>query len=255
MRLIDRLCNPKKELKLFRFRLKNRKKDTFVCPLCRYNGPFMDHNRPVGYRKHAKCPNCFAKERHRLQYLVIQHVLKDFKAPEMTMLHFAPEAIFRTFFSKRFGKYETADLYREDVDHKVDIQNLPFADSSYDFVYASHVLEHVPDDIKAIKEISRILKTNGIAILPVPLVAEKTIEYPEPIPQEDDHVRAPGYLDYFSRFIPYFSKIEKYTSDSYPDIYQLFVYEDRGKWPTDNCPLRPAMKGEKHLDIVPVCYA
>ena len=200
-------------------------------------------------------PICFAKERHRLQHLVIQRVLEDFKTSEMTMLHFAPEAFFRSFFSKRFGKYETAELSRGDVDHKVDIQDLPFADSSYDFVFDSHVLEHVPDDIKAIKEISRILKPNGVAMLPVPLVAEKTIEYPEPIPQEDDHVRAPGYLDYFGRFNPFFSKIEKYTSDSYPNIYQLFVFEDRAKWPTDDCPLRLAMEGEKHIDVVPVCYA
>ena len=248
-------CNPKNELKLLKFRLKNWKKDTFFCPICEYKGPFIDHNRPVGYRKHAKCPNCSAKERHRLQYLVIQCVLEDFRTSEMAMLHFAPEAFFRSFFSKRIGKYETADLDREDVDHKVDIQNLPFADSSYDFVFASHVLEHVPDDLKAIKEIRRILKNNGVAILPVPMIAEKTIEYPKPIPQEDYHVRAPGYLDYFDRFTPFFSNIKRYTSHSFPNIYQLFVYEDRSKWPTDDCPLRPAMEGEKHIDVVPVCYA
>lgn len=255
MRLIHCLCNPKKELKLLKFRLKNRKKDNFVCPVCRYTGPFMDHNRPAGYRKHANCPNCFAKERHRLQYLVVQHVLEDFKTSEMTMLHFAPEKFFRSFFSERFGKYETADLNRRDVDHKVDIQNLPFADSSYSFIFASHVLEHIPDDIKAIKEIRRILKPNGVAMLSVPLVAEKTIEYPEPNPQEHNHIRAPGCLDYYDRFTPFFSKIEKYTSESFPEKYQLFVYEDRSKWPNDDCPLRLAMEGEKHIDIVPVCYA
>jgi ubiquinone/menaquinone biosynthesis C-methylase UbiE len=170
------------------------------------------------------------------------------------MLHFAPETFFREFFSKRFGEYETADLVMKDVDHHVDLQGLPFEDQTYDFVFASHVLEHIPDDRKAISEIRRILKPNGIAVLPVPLVAEKTIEYPEPNPHEAYHVRAPG-LDYFDRYDCHFSRVERFSSDSLPDKYQLFVFEDRSQWPTNECPLRPAMQGEKHIDIVPVCYA
>jgi hypothetical protein len=115
------------------------------------------------------------------------------------------------------------------------------------------VLEHIPNDKKAIQEIRRILKPDGIAILPVPLVAESTIEYPEPNPHETYHVRAPG-VDYFDRYTLYFSRIEKYTSDSLPEKYQLFIYEDRSRWPTVQCPLRPAMEGDRHIDIVPVCY-
>lgn len=91
------------------------------------------------------------------------------------------------------------------VDHNVDLQELPFEDQTYDFVFASHVLEHIPNDEKAISEIRRILKPNGIAILPVPLVAEKTIEYSEPNPNETYHVRAPGF-DYFDRYDRYFLK-------------------------------------------------
>lgn len=133
------------------------------------------------------------------------------------------------------------------------MKNLPFSDSTYDLVFASHVLEHIPNDKKAIQEIRRILKPDGIAILPVPLVAESTIEYPEPNPHETYHVRAPG-VDYFDRYTLYFSRIEKYTSDSLPEKYQLFIYEDRSRWPTVQCPLRPAMEGDRHIDIVPVCY-
>jgi ubiquinone/menaquinone biosynthesis C-methylase UbiE len=133
------------------------------------------------------------------------------------------------------------------------LKNLPFSDSTYDLVFASHVLEHIPNDKKAIQEIRRILKPDGIAILPVPLVAESTIEYPEPNPHETYHVRAPG-VDYFDRYTLYFSRIEKYTSDSLPEKYQLFIYEDRSRWPTVQCPLRPAMEGDRHIDIVPVCY-
>lgn len=235
------------------FRLMNRNEPSFNCPVCEYHGPFMDVNPQTGLRKYAKCPNCNALERHRLQYLVLSKVLDSIEAPKLRMLHFAPEPFFRKFLSKRFGEYETADLDMKGVDFNVDLQSLPFADKTYDFVFASHVLEHVPDDKKAISEIRRILKPNGMAILPVPLVSDVTIEYPEPNPNEAYHVRAPGY-DYVERFEQCFFRVEQITSESFPEKYQLFLYEDRGQWPTRECPLRPAMAGEKHLDIVPICY-
>ncbi len=171
----------------------------------------------------------------------------------LRMLHFAPEPFFQGFFASRFGQYETADLHMEDVDHKVDIQQLPFADATYDVVFASHVLEHIVDDEKALSEIRRVLKPRGIAILPVPIVVEKTIEYSEPNPHETYHVRAPGY-DYFDRYSKFFSRVELSRSDSFSPMYQLYVYEDRTQWPTSTSPLRSPMEGEKHIDIVPVCY-
>lgn len=253
MTFVNYIKNIKKLGQLTIFRLLNSTKKRFACPVCKYNGPFRDVGPATGLRKHAKCPNCNALERHRNQYLVMQIVLNEYKTADMAMLHFAPETLLRNYLSKQFHIYETADLNMPDVDHRVDLQNLPFRNSLYDFVFASHVLEHIPDDIKAIKEICRILKPGGIAILPVPVVAEKTIEYPEPNPSESHHVRAPG-LDYFDRFEPFFSKIEQYSSESLPEKYQPYIFEDRSKWPTAECPLRPAQKGERHGDIVPVCY-
>lgn len=213
----------------------------------------MDITPSTGQRKHAKCPNCNALERHRIQFLVVEKVLNNLNTSDMKMLHFAPEPFFKNYFSKRFGQYETADLNMKDVDHNVDLQRLPFDSGTYDFIFASHVLEHIPDDEKAISEIRRVLKPNGIAILPVPIVAEKTIEYSEPNPFETYHVRAPG-IDYFDKYERMFSKVERYSSESLPEKYQLFVYENRSHWPTKEIPLRPAMLGEKHIDIVPVCY-
>lgn len=139
------------------------------------------------------------------------------------------------------------------VDHRVDIEDLPFTDCTYDLVYASHVLEHIKNDMAAIREIRRVLKPAGFAVLPVPLVSDKTVEYPEPNQHESFHVRAPG-LDYFDRFSSVFSRVETYSSDMFSDQFQLFVYEDRTKWPSVECPLRPAMSGERHTDAVPVCF-
>jgi len=248
-------ANPplKNRIRAMIFRFRNRGKAEFECPVCGYVGPFKDVAPTSGLRKHALCPNCGAVERHRLQVLVVNDLLAKLDTSSLKMIHFAPEPFFRGFFAKRFGKYETADISGVGVDHKVDLQGLPFADASYDFVFASHVLEHVQDDKKAIAEIRRILKPKGIAVLPVPIISDKTVEYPAPNPHEADHVRAPG-ADYFERYEPHFSKIEKITSASLPEKYQLFVYENRSQWPTKECPLRPSMPGEKHLDIVPICY-
>lgn len=244
----------KEKISLIIFKLHNIGKEKFECPICRYKGPFMDVNVATGLRKHAKCPCCGALERHRLQFLVIKKILNEISTTNLRMLHFAPEPFFQEYFSKRFGRYETADLNMKGVDYNVDLQQLPFDDESYDFVFASHVLEHIPDDEKAISEIRRILRPNGIAVLPVPIVTEKTIEYPAPNPYESFHVRAPGF-DYFEKYKRHFWKVELFRSDSFSTKYQLFIFENRERWPTKECPLRPPMKGEKHIDIVPVCYA
>jgi SAM-dependent methyltransferase len=243
----------KKRLNLLLFKVRNLHKETFECPVCGYRGPFMDFASSSGLRKHAQCPDCKALERHRIQFVAVKEVLRERNTAHWKMLHFAPETCLRKVFSQRFGHYESADLRRTDVDHKVDLQQLPFADETYDFVFASHVLEHIPDDEKAISEIRRILKPHGIAILPVPIVGEKTIEYSEPNPHDSYHVRVPG-RDYFDRYERHFSKVETFSSDRLPKKYQLFIYEDRSPLPTKGSPLRLSKQGEKYSDIVPVCY-
>lgn len=235
------------------FRITNQHKPAFDCPICGYKGAFLDINPIAGFRKHAQCPSCFSSERHRIQHLVMQEVLQQCNPAQRKMLHFAPEPFFRRWFSREFGQYETADLYMKGVDHQVDLQHLPFEDGSYDFVFASHVLEHIPDDIRAIQEIRRILKSGGIAVLPVPLVGYTTVEYPEPNPFEEYHLRAPG-LDYFDRYEVEFSRVERISSEALPAQHQLFVYEDRSQYTKDRFPLRQTMQGEKHIDIVPICY-
>lgn len=237
-----------------RFTVQRQGKPAFECPVCGYTGPFMDVAQPTGRRKHARCPRCRALERHRLQFLVLERVLAPLDTGGTRMLHFAPEPLFQPYFIKRFGRYESADLEMRNVDHNVDIQRLPFGDGVYGFVFASHVLEHIPDDNKALSEIRRILKPGGIAMLPVPVVAQRTIEYPEPNPREKFHVRAPG-LDYFDRYQAHFSKVERFTSESFPGKYQLFIQEDRSKWPTPDSPLRLPMPGTRHIEVVPVCHA
>lgn len=239
-------------LRVAMFRMLHAGKPRFECPVCGYAGPFEDLHPKTGTRRHAQCPRCGALERHRLQYAVVRPLLEERPARTLAMLHVAPEPFLRRFFAAQFGTYETADLEMPDVDHQVDLTRLPFADAAYDFVYASHVLEHIREDDRAIGEIRRVLRPGGVAVLPVPIVAEKTIEYPEPNPNETFHVRAPG-LDYFDRYERWFAAVERHRSDSVPERFQPWIYEDRSRWPTPECPLRRPMPGERHVDVVPVC--
>ncbi len=242
----------KRRINLLIFKFRNPRKEKFECPICGYRGPFMDKVTYNDIRKHARCPNCSALERHRLQFLVLQDVFREKETAHLRMLHVAPEAFFRGFFSQRFGQYETADLKMKSADHIVDLQRLPFDDNTYDFVFASHVLEHIPNDGKAISEVRRILRPNGMAILPVPIYSGKTVEFSEPDPNEFGHVRAPG-LDYFDRYERCFSKVERFDSGSQPEKYQVFVYQANHLSKTEH-PWTSSMQCEKRIDVVPVCY-
>lgn len=236
-------------------RIRNLNKEKYTCPICHYNGPFADYiMADIWIIKHSRCPKCDGFERHRLQKLVIDHLQNYYDFSKMRMLHLAPEPFLKKDFQLMFQNYICADLYQPQVDIKVDLTHLPFQTKEFDFVFASHVLEHIKDDLSALSEIKRVLKPGGIAILPVPIVSETTIEYPEPNPFEANHVRAPGF-DYYERYNNYFSRIELFSSEDFPSNYQTFIYEDRSIYPTPKCPWRQPMKAEKHLDWVPVCFA
>jgi SAM-dependent methyltransferase len=224
----------------------------FNCPICNYIGPFLSIRPKTGKRYHAQCPQCGAFERHRLQQLTLNILEKKYDFSTMHLLHFAPEHFFSDYFKQRVRIYETADLLMNNVDYQVDITSLPFNNETFDVVFASHVLEHVKDDEAALKEIARILTYRGIAILPVPILAETTIEYPIPVPFEAYHVRAPG-KDYFNKYKKYFSTVIEYCSEDFDDIYQTYVYENRYNLPNNLMPYRPSLSGIKHSDCVPLC--
>ena len=123
------------------------------------------------------------------------------------MLHIAPEKCFELIFKEKFGSgYLSADLYGKAM-VKMDICNIQYPDKSFDIIYCSHVLEHVIEDRKAIREFFRVLKTSGWAILNVPITnGKKTFEdanITDPKERlkvfgQEDHVRRYG-LDYFER--------------------------------------------------------
>jgi SAM-dependent methyltransferase len=164
--------------------------------------------KPFGIipREDAQCPHCGSLERHRLLWLFLQKKV-DIFAGKPKMLHVAPEPCLESIFMKRLGSnYLTADLFNPNAMVKMDICDIQYPENSFDAIYCSHVLEHVPDDRQAMKEFYRVLNTNGWAILNVPITREKTFEDPSIVdPKErlkafgqEDHVRCYGQ-DYFER--------------------------------------------------------
>ncbi len=125
------------------------------------------------------------------------------------MLHVAPEPHLSSLFRRaNYIDYLSADLSKDRAMIAMDITNIQYPDNTFDVIYCSHVLEHVPDDRKAMSEFHRVLKVGGWAILQVPIVAEVTYEDPTlTSPAErlrvfghHDHVRNYG-LDYKNRLI------------------------------------------------------
>lgn len=171
-----------------------------ICPVCgKTSRKFLAFGIPK--REDAMCPMCCSLERHRLLMLFLTKKFAFFSNPPARMLHYAPEAQLSRVFREAVGRgYTTTDLMDPAVDVAADIRDLPFGDGSFDFVLCSHVLEHIPDDRKAMAENLRILKRGGRAIFMVPLYDEPTVEDPlESDPEErtkrfgqHDHVRKYG---------------------------------------------------------------
>ncbi|WP_019670998.1 class I SAM-dependent methyltransferase [Eudoraea adriatica] len=166
---------------------------------------------PYGYenpRENVLSPSTLSLERHRLLWLYLKDETNFFTAP-LKVLHFAPEQAFYKKFKKLKNlEYTTTDLNSPLADVKADICALPFKDDSFDVILCNHVLEHIPDDRKALSELYRILKPSGWGILQIPQDLKREVTYEDnsitdkkeraKIFGQYDHVRIYG-RDYFDR--------------------------------------------------------
>jgi len=176
------------------------------CPVCKKSSCRF---APAGLdrRNDALCVHCGSLERHRLLWLYVTRRTTLFDGRAKNMLHVAPESCFEPILRQRLGDgYLTADLFDPDAMVQMDIMNLQYPDRAFDVIYCSHVLEHVQDDRKALREFYRVLRNDGWAILLVPIVTGVTIEDPaitDPAERlrvfgQEDHVRRYG-KDYIDR--------------------------------------------------------
>ncbi len=166
---------------------------------------------PYGYekvRENVLSPSTLSLERHRLFWLYLKNETSFF-SEKHSVLHFAPEqAFYKRFRKMRNLKYTTTDLNSPIADVKADICDLPFKDNEYDFIFCNHVLEHIPEDTKAMQELFRVLAPGGTAILQVPYEEERETTFEDNSitnPKERakifgqyDHVRVYG-MDYFDK--------------------------------------------------------
>lgn len=152
-------------------------------------------------RPDAKCPVCGAVERHRFTWAFFEQRTDLFSGAPKRMLHIGPEPAFESRLRSRpYLDYLTADHQDIRADCLMDITAIQFSDNEFDVILCSHVLEHVQDDLKAMRELSRVLRPSGWATILVPMLAEQTFDDPSVTDPETraklfgqwDHVRAYG---------------------------------------------------------------
>lgn len=157
------------------------------CPIC---GIQRRKFMPYGYvtsREDALCPHCLSLERHRMIWLWITRsttLLND----HPRLLHIAPEVSLMNHFNKVYrdsGEYITADLESPLAKIHFDVQQIPLADNSIDVVICNHLLEHVDDDRKAMRELYRVLHPAGWGIMLVPEERQRATTF------EDDTITDP----------------------------------------------------------------
>lgn len=208
MRLLNRLVPSSLKLKL---RHRFMRGDAVHCPICKNNGiAFLPSGDPP--RPHAQCAFCGSLERARMAWLYLQRIGLPKKGSRI--LHIAPENCLRHQFKSIPGveyiagdKFEPGYKWARDT-IKLDVTELPFPDDHFDLVICSHVLEHVPDDRRSIREFHRVMKkgATGLLIVPFDQQRERTLEDPSINTPElrrkaygqHDHVRIYG-RDYAER--------------------------------------------------------
>ena len=166
-------------------------------------------------RENVLAPGTLSLERHRLFWLYLKNETTFFSAP-LRVLHFAPEQAFVQKFKKQKNlTYTTTDLNSPIADVKADICDLPFKDNSFDFIICNHVLEHIPDDTKAMQELYRVLAPSGTAIVQVPYDAKRAITFEDnTITDQSERTRIFGQYDHLRVYgMDYFKKLSSIGFD------------------------------------------
>jgi SAM-dependent methyltransferase len=168
----------------------------------------------------GQCPYCDSKDKYRwLWYIIENHT--DILQSNGRLLHFAPEQPIKVKMDAEFhGEYVSCDLVEGRADQVIDMTNMGGCkNESYDYIIACNVLEHIPNEKKALEELKRVVKLGGLVILtfPIAMQIEKTYENSSIVSDEErlkvygqeDHVRLYG-KDYIERLESYGFKVNSY---------------------------------------------
>lgn len=208
------------------------------CPCCRALAKtFLMHGtKNVPNRK---CPECGSLERHRLQWLYLRERTNLLEEP-LKVIHFAPELALQQLLKAQSKlDYHSADLSSKRAAEHFDICAIPYPDNTFDVILCSHVLEHVPDDRKAMAELFRVMKPGGWGLIEAPHASSlaETLEDPTVTTDEErtrlygqkDHVRRYG-RDYFTRLRSAGFEVvtHHYAKELPPDLIRKYRLNVRG---------------------------
>ncbi|KAA1243214.1 class I SAM-dependent methyltransferase [Aquimarina sp. RZ0] len=203
---------------------------------------------PYGYgtqRNNVLSPSTLSLERHRLLWLYLQSET-DFFTNKAKVLHFAPEqAFYKRFRKLKHLDYTTTDLNSPLADVKADICKLPFTTNEYDIIFCNHVLEHIPDDTKAMQEIYRVLKPGGMAILQIPQDLNREITY------EDDSITDPKKR---AEIFGQYDHMRIYGSDYFEKLRSIGFKVDEVDYTAILCREDVIKYCLAPGEILPVCY-
>lgn len=226
--------------------------EQFECPFCGYAAkdlaaigidvPVLREKQVVGAGlRMGGCHSCGSIDRERLVYIYLREVLKVFENKGLNILHLAPEVnVADRLRQVGFVNYVCGDLFTEgysypDYVQNMNVLNIPFEDGLFDLVICNHLLEHVPNDRDAMRELHRVLKPGGKAILlvPISLNSSSTFEDASVTNSKDresifgqfDHVRIYGQ-DYADRLGEVGFKVERLNISKDYSKYGLNEDED-----------------------------
>lgn len=237
-----------------RITYRSRKGNRFTCNCCgkqydqfapRYpaaaDKQALDRYEVVaGYGENVYCPYCLSTSRERLMIALFSNKIP---VAGKRILHLSPEPfVFR--FLKKQASVTTTDLlpgFYQRIDPNVrfaDATDLPFETNVFDLVIANHIMEHIPDDRRAMREIYRVLKPGGVAVLQVPFSESipHTLEEPgiqDPEKQsalfgQKDHVRIYSLMDYMHRLQEAGFQVNYNAYGSLSEYYQYAIQPNEG---------------------------
>lgn len=152
------------------------------CPVCdskikKFFTYYFPPHIKIGPRLDALCPVCGSIERERLLWFYFEECTNLFISPKKKILHIAPEVVLSDRIRKNeFIEYLSADLEPSRAMVYMDLTDIEMSDDIFDVIICNHVFEHIPDHKKAMREIYRILKPEGWAIMQVPIISELTFK-------------------------------------------------------------------------------
>lgn len=172
----------------------------YACPVC--GAKLRDFI--TMFENDKLCPNCGSLSRKRalLSYLLKNHLISS----DSVWLHFTPSLGLYNYLKTKVDKYYPTDYQTNAYPYNFDITNLELPDNHLNYIICYHILEHIPDDIKAMNELFRVLRPGGRLFAQVPFGAETDEDPSVTDPAErkkrfgqEDHVRVYKFEDFLNR--------------------------------------------------------